>query len=165
MAQESDREEWGSACRDHDLISAHEDGMPLQPERVTMVFAELVRRAGVRPVRVLRDLRHGAPAAPDRRGRSWPPSYESLLVRLSLDQRFVGFRQSRELFFNGKGSKMGWLGSTVATRRTASRARSGVHAVVAPEGCASASPPAEAAGQPRARRSRSSHRRADSHRA
>ncbi len=59
MAQESDRGEWGPAYRDHDLVFAREDGMPLAPERVTKVFAKLVREAGVRPVRV-HDLRHGA---------------------------------------------------------------------------------------------------------
>ena len=49
----------GQQRADHGLVFAHEDGGPLRPESVTKRFGQLVREAGLRPVR-LHDLRHGA---------------------------------------------------------------------------------------------------------
>jgi len=58
LAQDEERAAWWSAYVDHGLVFAREDGNPLAPEQVTKAFGELVRSAGVRPVRV-HDLRHG----------------------------------------------------------------------------------------------------------
>lgn len=58
LAQDVERDAWGSAYVDHGLVYAREDGNPLAPEQVTEMFGELVRAADVRPVRV-HDLRHG----------------------------------------------------------------------------------------------------------
>jgi len=57
IAQDLERETWGSGYRDHDRVFAREDGTDLSPEMVTKTFARLVRRAGLRPQR-LHDLRH-----------------------------------------------------------------------------------------------------------
>jgi len=59
MQQQTERDEWGIAYVDHGLVFAKEDGNPLALDAVTKRFAELVKAAGVRPVR-LHDLRHGA---------------------------------------------------------------------------------------------------------
>lgn len=58
VAQELERAAWGTAYVDHDLVFAREDGSPLAPDQVTKVLGELVRAAGLRPIRV-HDLRHG----------------------------------------------------------------------------------------------------------
>ncbi|PRY13601.1 site-specific recombinase XerD [Kineococcus rhizosphaerae] len=58
IAQDADREAWGTRYVDHDLVFAQPDGMPLQPDRVTKHFVALAREAGLRPIR-LHDLRHG----------------------------------------------------------------------------------------------------------
>ena len=58
LAQDAERAAWGDAYVDHGLVFAREDGNPLAPESVTKAFGELVRSAGLRPVRV-HDLRHG----------------------------------------------------------------------------------------------------------
>jgi integrase len=59
LGQEIDRETWGDAYEDHDLVFARENGAPLRPEYVTRRFVALSRSAGLRRVR-LHDLRHGA---------------------------------------------------------------------------------------------------------
>ncbi len=58
LAQDAERAAWGKAYSDHGLVFAREDGNPLAPEQVTKVFGDLVRAAGLRPIR-LHDLRHG----------------------------------------------------------------------------------------------------------
>ncbi len=58
LAQDVERAEWGEAYTDHGLVFAREDGNPLAPEAVTKAFGDLVRAAGLRPIR-LHDLRHG----------------------------------------------------------------------------------------------------------
>jgi integrase len=58
LSQDMERAGWGQAYRHHGLVFAQENGTPIRPERVTKRFAELVKAAGLRPVR-LHDLRHG----------------------------------------------------------------------------------------------------------
>jgi len=58
LRQDRERETWGEAYNDHDLVFAREDGTPIPPDRVSDRFAELAAEAGLRPVR-LHDLRHG----------------------------------------------------------------------------------------------------------
>jgi len=58
LAQEAERELWGSAYVDHDLVFARENGAPYEPTSVTKTFRKLAIEAGLRPVR-LHDLRHG----------------------------------------------------------------------------------------------------------
>ncbi len=58
LAQDLERAQWGEAYVDHGLVFAREDGNPIAPEAVTKAFGDLVRAAGLRPVRV-HDLRHG----------------------------------------------------------------------------------------------------------
>jgi integrase len=58
LNQDEDRAAWGSMYVEHGLVFAREDGLPLAPEQVTRTFAQLVKSAGVRPLR-LHDLRHG----------------------------------------------------------------------------------------------------------
>jgi integrase len=59
LGQDIDRQAWGDAYEDHDLVFARENGAPLRPEYVTRRFVVLTRAAGLRQVR-LHDLRHGA---------------------------------------------------------------------------------------------------------
>jgi integrase len=56
--QDAERAEWGPAYNDHGLVFAQDDGNPLPPNRVSMHFAALVKKSGLRRVR-LHDLRHG----------------------------------------------------------------------------------------------------------
>lgn len=58
LEQDAERAAWGDAYADHGLVFAREDGNPLAPDLITKRFGELVRRAGMRPIR-LHDLRHG----------------------------------------------------------------------------------------------------------
>jgi integrase len=58
LRHDAERATWGEAYSDHGLVFARQDGTPIPPERVTKRFAELVKSAGLRPVR-LHDLRHG----------------------------------------------------------------------------------------------------------
>jgi integrase len=59
LAQDLEREQWGSAYVDHDLVFARENGAPYEPTSITKAFSSLAIEAGLRPVR-LHDLRHGA---------------------------------------------------------------------------------------------------------
>ena len=60
LQQDAQRVQWtGGAYRDHGLVFARRGGTPYPPERITKRFSQLVRAAGLRPVR-LHDLRHGA---------------------------------------------------------------------------------------------------------
>jgi len=59
LGQDIDKQSWGNAYEDHDLIFARENGQPLRPEYVTRRFVALSKAAGLRQVR-LHDLRHGA---------------------------------------------------------------------------------------------------------
>jgi integrase len=59
LAQDVEREQWGSAYLHHDLVFARENGTPYEPTSVTKAFRALAIEAGLRPVR-LHDLRHGA---------------------------------------------------------------------------------------------------------
>jgi integrase len=56
-AQTLEREEWGDACQDHDLIFTRENGEPLDPNRFSEVFAAALKRAKQPSIR-LHDLRH-----------------------------------------------------------------------------------------------------------
>ena len=58
LAQDAAREKLSSVYRDHDLVFAQTSGDPINPERLTKRFGELVAEAGLRRVR-LHDLRHG----------------------------------------------------------------------------------------------------------
>lgn len=55
--QEIERREAGSAWRDTDLMFTREDGTALHPDYFSHVFARLVKKAGVTPIR-FHDLRH-----------------------------------------------------------------------------------------------------------
>jgi len=59
LRQQTEREQWGAAYEDHGLVFARENGAPLALDAITKRFRELVKEAGLRPVR-LHDLRHGA---------------------------------------------------------------------------------------------------------
>jgi integrase len=59
LGQDIDRQSWGDAYEDHDLVFARENGAPLRPEYVTRRFVALSQAAGLRQIR-LHDLRHGA---------------------------------------------------------------------------------------------------------
>jgi len=58
LDQDTERDLWGEAYADHGLVFTREDGDPLAPETVTKRFGEIIRDAGLRPIR-LHDLRHG----------------------------------------------------------------------------------------------------------
>ena len=58
LAQDAAREKLGVVYRDHDLVFAQPSGDPINPERLTKRFSQLVAEAGLRRVR-LHDLRHG----------------------------------------------------------------------------------------------------------
>jgi integrase len=55
--QRRERAEWGEAYRDDDFLVALEDGSPVRPSAFSGMFGTLVRRSGLRPIR-LHDLRH-----------------------------------------------------------------------------------------------------------
>ncbi|ACY20494.1 integrase family protein [Gordonia bronchialis DSM 43247] len=58
LRQEQEREQWGDAYNDHQLVFAREDGSPIPPADVTAKFHALTDEAGLRRIR-LHDLRHG----------------------------------------------------------------------------------------------------------
>ena len=58
LQQDAERATWGAAYFDHGLVFAREDGSPIPPERVTKRFGQMIKAAGLRPIR-LHDLRHG----------------------------------------------------------------------------------------------------------
>lgn len=58
LEQEAERAEWGDAYVEHDLVFAHADGNPINPNYVTKTFTTLASEAGLRRIR-LHDLRHG----------------------------------------------------------------------------------------------------------
>lgn len=55
--QEAERAEWSVDYEDRDLVSAQENGAPMHPHSFSQTFERLLRRAGVRRIR-LHDLRH-----------------------------------------------------------------------------------------------------------
>ena len=55
--QRREREEWGDDYVGRDLVVAKEDGEALHPDSFSQTFERLVRRAGLRRIR-LHDLRH-----------------------------------------------------------------------------------------------------------
>ena len=57
VRQQVERDEWGSDYRDGDLVIAKENGEPMHPQSFSQAFERLVRRAGLRRIR-LHDLRH-----------------------------------------------------------------------------------------------------------
>ena len=59
QAQDAEREFLGIDYDDHDLVFCRPDGLPLRPDRVTVVFERHVAACGLPPVR-LHDTRHGA---------------------------------------------------------------------------------------------------------
>ncbi len=58
LPQDAERVAWGDAYANHGLVFARENGNPLSTEQVSKTFSRLVKRAGLRPIR-LHDLRHG----------------------------------------------------------------------------------------------------------
>jgi integrase len=56
-AQLREREQWGDAYIDHDLVFCRESGEPLDPNGFSEIFASALKRAGLPPIR-LHDLRH-----------------------------------------------------------------------------------------------------------
>lgn len=57
VAQQAEREQWGDAYEDDDLVFARENGAPMRPESVLKRFHQLSDDAGLPRVR-LHDLRH-----------------------------------------------------------------------------------------------------------
>jgi integrase len=57
VQQEAERDAWGSAWRDHDLVFTREDGSPIDPDNFSKRFGRHAAAAGV-PVIRLHDLRH-----------------------------------------------------------------------------------------------------------
>ncbi|MBS2533124.1 site-specific integrase [Catenulispora sp. NF23] len=57
-AQRREAGKFGDAWLDTGLVFTNRDGTPLQPGRITDLFARLAREAGLPPIR-LHDLRHG----------------------------------------------------------------------------------------------------------
>jgi integrase len=55
--QRREKADWGEAYRDEGFLVALEDGSPIQPSAFSGMFCTLVRRSGLRPIR-LHDLRH-----------------------------------------------------------------------------------------------------------
>jgi integrase len=55
--QMQERKEWGVDYENHDLIAAREDGSPIHPHSFSQSFGRLIKRAGLRTIR-LHDLRH-----------------------------------------------------------------------------------------------------------
>jgi integrase len=55
--QEAERDEWGADYRGRDLVVAKETGDPIHPHSFSQAFERLVRRVGLRRIR-LHDLRH-----------------------------------------------------------------------------------------------------------
>ncbi|MEK6272848.1 MAG: tyrosine-type recombinase/integrase [Actinomycetota bacterium] len=55
--QKLEREQWSDDYRDNDLVVAKENGEPLHPQSFSQAFERLVKRSGLRRIR-LHDLRH-----------------------------------------------------------------------------------------------------------
>lgn len=55
--QQEERVEWGVDYKEHDLLASWENGSPIHPHSFSQSFERLVRRAGIRKIR-LHDLRH-----------------------------------------------------------------------------------------------------------
>jgi integrase len=55
--QQEERKEWGEAYEDHNLVVARENGTPIHPHSFSQTFERIVKRAGIRSIR-LHDLRH-----------------------------------------------------------------------------------------------------------
>lgn len=56
-SQSQQRLRWGEAYTDHDLVFCREDGTPMNPDRLTVLFQGMVKRSGLAKIR-LHDLRH-----------------------------------------------------------------------------------------------------------
>jgi integrase len=55
--QDEERAEWGGDYQEHGLVVAKEDGSPIHPHSFSQTFERLIKRAGIRPIR-LHDLHH-----------------------------------------------------------------------------------------------------------
>jgi integrase len=55
--QAEERLEWGTDYQDRDLVTCHENGTPIHPHSFSQTFERLIKRAGIRVIR-LHDLRH-----------------------------------------------------------------------------------------------------------
>lgn len=55
--QQEEQKEWGTDYQDLDLVVAKENGEPIHPHTFSQSFERIIRRAGLRPIR-LHDLRH-----------------------------------------------------------------------------------------------------------
>jgi integrase len=55
--QQGERDAWGRNYSDNDLVIARENGEPIHPQSFSQAFGRIVRRAGLRRIR-LHDLRH-----------------------------------------------------------------------------------------------------------
>jgi len=75
--QEEQRALLGKSLVETDLVFAHPDGRPLGPATLTHAFREIVRKAGVRHVR-LHDLRH---------------THATLMLELGIHPKIVQERQ------------------------------------------------------------------------
>ena len=55
--QQAERADWGADYEDHGLVACCENGSPIHPHSFGQTFERLVKRAGIRRIR-LHDLRH-----------------------------------------------------------------------------------------------------------
>ena len=55
--QQEEREEWGTDYEARDLVVCHGNGSPIHPHSFSQTFERLIKRAGIRVIR-LHDLRH-----------------------------------------------------------------------------------------------------------
>ena len=55
--QQGERNEWAADYEDHDLVVCKENGEPIHPHTFSQSFERLLKKAGLRPIR-LHDLRH-----------------------------------------------------------------------------------------------------------
>ena len=57
LAQQQDRDEWGSEYRDQDLVFCRENGTPIHPQTFSQAFERLIAKTSLPRIR-LHDLRH-----------------------------------------------------------------------------------------------------------
>ncbi len=76
--QQDERAEWGTDYENRDLVAAREDGSAIHPHSFSQMFGQIVKRAGLRTIR-LHDLRHYADG-----GVMRPPGLFSLVMALPV---------------------------------------------------------------------------------
>ena len=77
--QQEVRNEWGTDYRDRDLVVVKENGEPIHPQTISQSFGRILRRAGLRTIR-LHDLRH---------------THASLALMASVPSKVISERQAR----------------------------------------------------------------------